>query len=176
MYKLFCTLLILVTAFPVDVVCQTKSKIFRLEGEINSKLGTIILLPIGEESYYPDQMKLYEAKVENNQFSISNPCLYPYAFQIGLKVNSEFVYVSDIFWVEPGDQKISCNIDSSRVIPIIRNITMNELARVHSTFDLDSPGQKGDAKLLEFTKANLNSYISLWKLVDKFSDNGYQES
>ena len=174
MYKIFCTLLILLIAFPVVVESQIKSKTFKLDGEIKSEDGTLILLPIGEEIYYPDQMKVYETKVMKNQFSISNPCLYPYAFRVGLKVNSEWVYISDVFWVEPGSQKISCNIDSSREVPFLNNLTMKELKRTYGTFELSGSEGNNDKSLFEFTKANPNSFVSLWKLIDEFSSNGYQ--
>lgn len=174
MYRIFCPLLILLIILPVLVESQIKSKIFKLDGEIKSDSGTIILLPIGEKVYYPEQMKLYETKVIKNQFSISNPCLYPYAFRIGLKVNSEWVYISDVFWVEPGVQKISCNIDSSREVPALSNSTMKELKGSYNTFESFGSEDKNDKSLFEFTKANPNSFVSLWKLIDKFSDNGYQ--
>jgi len=174
MYKTFCTLIILLITLPFVVESQIKPKTFKLDGEINSDSGTIILLPIGEDVYYPDQMKVYETTVMKNQFSISNPCLYPYAFKIGLKINSEWVYISDVFWVEPGDQQISCNIDSSRKVPVLSNLTMKELKGISDTFELNGHQDKNDESLFEFTKANPNSFVSLWKLIDTFSANGYQ--
>ncbi|MDP3912618.1 MAG: TlpA disulfide reductase family protein [Bacteroidota bacterium] len=156
MYKIFCTLLILLITFPVVVESQIKSKTFKLDGEINSDSGTIILLPIGEDVYYPDQMKVYETKVMKNQFSISNPCLYPYAFKIGLKVNSEWVYISDVFWVEPGGQKILCNIDSSREVPVLSNLTMKELKGTYDTFELNS--SEYDSIYAQFSTTIKNTY------------------
>lgn len=174
MYKIFCALLILLITLPNEVESQIISKTFKLDGKINSNSGTIILLPIGEEIYYPDQMKVYETKVINNQFSISNPCLYPYAFRIGLKVSSELVYLSDVFFIEPGNQKITCNIDSIRKVPILNNMAMKDLTGTFTSFELNGSGHNNDMSLYEFTKANPNSFVSLWKLIDIFSHKGYK--
>ncbi|MDP3912924.1 MAG: TlpA disulfide reductase family protein [Bacteroidota bacterium] len=178
MYKYYCALLILLINLPVEVKCQNKSKIFELDGKINSNTGIVVLLPIGEEIYYPNQKGFYETKVMNKQFTISESCLYPYAFKIGLKINSEWVYISDVFWVDPGNQKLTCNIDSSREVPILSNMTMKELTGTYaSSFnaaEFNSTGHDSDSILLNYTKANPNSFVSLWKLIYEFSGNGYE--
>lgn len=178
MYKIFCTLLILLITLPNEVESQSISKTFNLDGKINSNSGRVILVPIGGEIYYPNQKGTFETDVKNRQFTISKPCLYPYAFKIGLKLNSELVYISDIFWVNPGNQKITCNIDSIRAIPIINNLTMKELegtfANSFKNTKLNSKGLDNDSILLKYTKANPNSFVSLWKLIDIFSHKGYK--
>lgn len=175
--KYFLFTLILTTFF-YRGLGQTSSKAFKLSGTINSITGVIYLFPIGDRTYYQNLNKPIDAEVKNNHFTIYEPCQYPYAFRIALKVNSKLVYLSDIFWVDPKDQKITCNIDSLRKTPVIYNSSMKELKKKFLAYRLKLKTFNNkidrDSILLEYTKLNPDSFISLWKLIDAFSYNGYQ--
>lgn len=109
-----------------QLTAQHKSS-FILNGSINSDSGTMILLPVGDVSYYKNYGVDKETKVVNGKFVFKGLADYPIAFLIGLKINREWQYISNIFFVEPTSQSIVCNIDSSREIPKVVSKTMVEL-------------------------------------------------
>lgn len=156
-------LLLLITNFSV---CAQKLQPFTLNGSIKSDSGKMILLPIGNDSYYPTTKIAKETQVLNGKFVFKGFIEYPTAFIIGLKVNSEWQYISSIFLVTPNKQNIVCNIDSSREIPEVNNEVMEELKKFKSSKKLS--GKKNDIFLLDYIKTHKNSYVGLWCFVDEF--------
>lgn len=143
-----------------------KHQSFTLNGEIKADSGIIILLPIGNESYYPDEKVIQETKVVNGRFTLKGSIYYPTAFIIGLKVDSQWKYISSFFIVEPIEQTIFCNIDSLRETPNIHNSSMQELGFYRSKKRVT--GEKNDEFLSDYTKTHSDSYVAFWLLVYEF--------
>ena len=164
----FCMLVIIGTLFINQSKAQHKSS-FTLNGSINSDSGTMILLPVGDVSYYKNFGAGQEAKVVNGKFTFKGLADYPTAFLIGLKINREWQYISGIFLVEPASQSIVCNIDSSRKIPKLANKAMVELENDY----MPSFTQNGnrDIDLFNYIKRHPNSYVAMWKLIHAINNN-----
>ncbi len=163
----FCTSLIICISFITQLTAQHKLS-FTLNGSINSDSGTMILLPVGDVSYYKNYGTTKEAKVINGKFVFKDLADYPISFLIGLKINREWQYISDIFFVEPTSQSIICNIDSSRKIPKVVNKTMLELENDFLA-SITQPGKK-DVIIFNYIKKHPNSYVAMWKLIDAFGN------
>jgi len=97
-----------------------------MHGMVNTDSGTITLIPIGSDIYYPDRNSHFVTQVMNKRFSFTNNATYPLAFQLGLKKGSRLMYISDIFFVCPGFQNILCNKDSAWEVPKLTNYCMTE--------------------------------------------------
>lgn len=119
--------LFILLVFSSPAGAQKRSPAFILKGSINTDTGTIFLVPMGANTYYPGQTVFSESKIINGKFEISDTCRYPSAFRFGITKNSALKYISDYFFIEPGVQNIQCNIDSLREMPLIENGTMKEL-------------------------------------------------
>jgi len=100
---------------------------FTFKGFIKADSGKMLLMPVGDTSYYPGNYNFQEAVIEKNNFSFTGLISYPYAFRLGLKINSRWAYISDVFFLEPGVQTVICNIDSLWEIPSITNNSTIEL-------------------------------------------------
>jgi len=143
-----------------------------LNGIVNSDSGTIILLPIADLVYY-EHIKFDQIiKVRNGRFSISLNGDYPTAVKIGLKISGSWRYISDMFFLEPVDQLVICNIDSSRRIPIIENQSMHEYRDSYLKYhdENESNGQY----TYRYLKEKPDSYIGIWELINSL-DNGYSK-
>ncbi|MEO7049281.1 MAG: TlpA disulfide reductase family protein [Ferruginibacter sp.] len=108
-----------------NVKAQSHYSTFKLDGNINIDSGTIVLLSSGD--YYPNNIEDRKTKIVNGKFRFSDSILYPYAFRLIGSVGHKRRYVSDIFIVDSGMQKITCNVDSLRETPGIDNATMREM-------------------------------------------------
>ena len=99
---------------------------FLINGHIDADTGLIVLLPAGDESYYETLDFNQNIQVKGGKFTIRGRISYPLALKLGFKQKGEFIYLSGLFFIEPGTQSISCQIDSLRVSPAINNKTMHE--------------------------------------------------
>jgi thiol-disulfide isomerase/thioredoxin len=108
-----------------NVRAQFYHSTFTLEGNINVDTGKIALLSFGD--VYPQSNATHETLIVNGKFRFSDSIFYPYAFRLIGSVGSGRRYVSDIFIVDSGTQKIECHIDSVREVPDIDNRSMREL-------------------------------------------------
>lgn len=114
---------------------QLIDPVFRLDGNINCDTGTIRLVHENDDIYYPDSVSYYETPIIKGKFLFTGAILYPYAFRLRYSIGSKLVYMSDVFFIDPGTQTITCNIDSSRELPILINNSMRELrGSYHTTF------------------------------------------
>jgi len=75
-------------------------------------------------SYCPVKLQDKETSIVKGEFEFTGYIVHPYAFKLGIKINSKWKYLSDNFFVEPGEQKVTCNIDSLRELPVIENSMM----------------------------------------------------
>jgi len=138
---------------------------FEIKGTIHSDSGRMILIPVGYPDYYPTNHCHCEAIIHNGCFEFSDSIFYPTAFLIGLKKNKGWEYLSDIFFVENGEQDIHCNIDSNRVPPDISNQTMKEyLENFRAGYNSTESKNKGDF-ILNYTKSHKTSFVALWELI-----------
>ena len=153
-------LCILLQAFYVSA--QTGSH-FVLKGAINIDSGNMILMPVGNISYYENPRIFQEAKVVNGKFTFRGDIKYPTAYVIGLKINSQWKYISHFFIVDPIVQTIICNIDSLRETPKLINRSMRDLALYRQHRLLKKA--KANSYLYDYTKLHANSYVALWNLV-----------
>ena len=113
-----------------NVKAQFHYSVYTLEGNINADTGRLVLLS------FDDQKNNLETKIVNGKFHFSDSILYPCAFRLLGNVGPNRRYVSDIFFVDSGVQKITCHIDSSRETPEIDNASMREFKGVYQEYNL----------------------------------------
>jgi thiol-disulfide isomerase/thioredoxin len=148
---------------------QSSCTTFKLEGFINADSGKMILIPINDDSYYPHSFNGPEAQLNNGRFVFTDSILYPYAFLLGLKMGSQLVYLSGIFFIDPCEQTIYCNKDSLRQIPKLANNSMNELNNNYLTLQKPVISKDEDVYLFNYVRENPDSYVALWELINKLS-------
>lgn len=124
-YSFIWAIVLIFTFEPLNA--QHVKPYFKLVGRINIDTGTVILLPVGENIYYPGSHGKYTTAIKNGKFTIKDSCLYPYQFRFFIRASTDLVYVSDYFLVDQGTQVVTCNVDSSRKIPAISNKSTIEL-------------------------------------------------
>ena len=107
-----------------NVKAQSHFSTFTLEGNINVDTGKMILLSFGE--FNPHSKGTYETKIVNGKFRFTDSILYPAAFRLLGNIGPDKRYLSDIFFVDSGIQKITCHADSIRETPVIENASMRE--------------------------------------------------
>ncbi|MDI9364643.1 MAG: TlpA disulfide reductase family protein [Flavobacterium sp.] len=160
-----CQFLLYMLLLVFELQAQTKNH-FVLDGTINTDSGKIILIPVGNASYYENPKVFQEANVVKGKFIFKGDIKYPTAFIIGLKINSEWKYISRFFIVDPVMQNIECNIDSLGETPKLLNNSMKELADYRNNRLLKNA--KANLYLYDYIKLKPNSYIALWNLVYEF--------
>lgn len=149
-----------------------KTNIFILDGRINVDTGTIMLVPIGDESYYTSNDALLQTKVSNGKFFFRGHIRYIYAYRIRFSVANQLKYMSDLFFVEPGSQELICNVDSLWEIPKLKNEFMTGYKNDYLIEEAKNKQKSKELFLYHFIKNGGNSYIGMWKLVDFLTD-GY---
>jgi peroxiredoxin/uncharacterized phage-associated protein len=161
----YCQILFLIFLQTLHLSAQ-KNTHFVLNGEINTDSGKIILMPVGNTSYYENPAIFQEANVVKGKFMFKGHIKYPTAFVIGLKINSQWKYISRFFIVEPIMQTIKCEVDSLRETPNLTNNSMQELLYYRHNRLL----QKANANtyLFNYIKTHTNSFVALWNLVYEF--------
>jgi thiol-disulfide isomerase/thioredoxin len=103
-------------------VCQEKD--FTLDGTINADTGSVKLVMVGDSSLYPKSIRHLISTIQNGKFLFENKLPHPTAYRI----ESTGGYLSDVIVIEPGKQWVKCNVDSSRILPEIKNEVMQEYA------------------------------------------------
>lgn len=171
----YLNILLVFLFFENNIFAQSTHSTFTLNGTINLDSGIIKMLGVGDDIYYAPNSSYKEAKIEEGKFTFSDSIRYPSAFRFRLDINNEPRYMSGIFIVDPGEQTIHCNIDSIWEIPSLTNKSMKELNELllGSINEKNTKIEKNKTTLLEYTKKHPNSYIALWKLIDKLSS-GYE--
>lgn len=167
------------TLFKKNTKAQNVPSTFTLEGKINEQEGTMRLIPWGYDFFYPGFKSDHETQLVNGSFIFIDSIYYPYPFLIAFESEpGKREYLSGIFFIDPGVQHIICNKDSLRKIPDLENKSTLELRGPYSNA-INSIGNeypshsKGDSVLLQYTKANPNSFVALWELIFRLSD-GYK--
>ena len=100
---------------------------FNLAGKINVESGKILLVPIGDSSYYPENSGIVKSLINYGKFNFSGTISYPYAFRLqAFNDSGKLIYSSSMFYIDSGSQKIICNVNSVREEPGILNSTTEE--------------------------------------------------
>jgi peroxiredoxin len=147
--KKFLLQIVLIFLITYNVFSQeNKYKQFEIHGTINVDSGTITLAKIFPYNNYPQDIEDYTATIKGNSFYISGKIPYPLAFRL-ISEN----YFSDFFVVDPGTQKIICDINKSREIPDVYNTSMTAFK--------DEEIEKRRKELLDARNKNRSKWDSL---------------
>ena len=174
-----CLLVFTALFISMSVFGQATKSRFILNGEINIPAGKAYLMPAsGGKFYYAGQRIFDKAPIIGGKFVISGPCPQPSMYLLCVEVDSVPRYISDCFIVGPGNQNISCNVDSIREIPGIRSKYMDELKNEYlPSFEVAiGKGKAEDERtrfFLEYARSHPKSFIILWALVDELTNKGY---
>ena len=106
---------ILISSFSlkINVCAQDFHSEYELIGRVNIKSGEVLLIPLGDSSYYPEKVKIKKSLINNGKFIFTGKISYPYAFILQVINDSDkLVYVSNLFFLDSGTQKVNCNIKS----------------------------------------------------------------
>jgi thiol-disulfide isomerase/thioredoxin len=159
---------------------QTNSS-YTLYGTINADSGIVELLPVVNISDYPKNFNFSGIPVKNGKFLIKGKISFPIEVILGFRVGGQFTYLSGRFFIEPGTQTITCNADSLRKIPQIRNATMLEYLQEYLSAEYQSIDTVEDyyrrgslikKYLFEYVQTHPASYVALWEISHSLND-GY---
>lgn len=164
-YKKKYTCIALSILFCLPLSAQTNLN-FVVNGKINADTGLMVLLPAGNKSYYEMVDFNHEIIVKDGKFTITGRTAYPTALKLLLKQNGVLIYLSGLFFIEPGTQSMTCNIDSLRETPEIDNKTMREYRIFTSQESLISDKQLRNDFTIAYTRSHPDSYVTLWNLAD----------
>ncbi len=101
---------------------DANSLYFEVDGTINADTGFIKLEMHYLTEYYPEGIENYSVPINKNKFHISGEIPYP----LGYQLSYGNMYYSSIFVIEPGDQKVICDINASNRVPMVSNSSMIE--------------------------------------------------
>lgn len=166
------TVIALLTVSINSIFGANNSQEFKLNGTINLDSGTVCLMYVGNGRYYPKELINPTTKIVNGKFVFKGTIQYPYAFMIGVKQGDQFKYLSDMFYVDPAEQNLQCDVNKPRQVPTLNNRTMIELLNYNSA----DKYKNDETSLLNFAKGHPDSYIVLWKLIEKFSNRNYTKN
>jgi len=170
--KRLIAIFILTTITSSAIFALNNSCEFKLNGTINIDTGTVCLIFVGNERYYPKELINPTTKIIKGKFVFKGAIQYPYAFMLGVKQGSELKYISDIFYIDPIEQNLQCDINKPRQRPTLINSSMNNLLKYNKFAE---NFKNGDISLLSYAKSHPDSYIIMWKLIEKFSYKNYSK-
>jgi thiol-disulfide isomerase/thioredoxin len=156
---------LLLIVFFARAYSQPVKTTFTIQGTITPRdSGRMFLMPINTEDYYPSHGTII-VPVVDGQFSFTDSISYPTAYMLGFKIDSNWKYLSNDFFVEPGIQALYCNTDTAWTTPAISNRTMDELRNGF----IKSSAEKSDSALLSYVRKNPGSYVAFWRLVHRLA-------
>jgi thiol-disulfide isomerase/thioredoxin len=182
---------ILLSIFAIIYCFSCKGQIadsFHLSGAIDRDTGSLVLISGGYYGDYPELLHFKPVPVSKGKFIIRERL--PYPIYVLLRFDSgDQTYITDRFYLSPGDQYIECHADSLREIVGIQNAAMSEyntyyLTAAYSLIDTVSDyHRKWDLRklyLYQYTQRNPDSYVALWQIsrylaegYDKFLDSAF---
>ncbi len=154
-----------------------------MSGSINSDSGMICLNGYGNNAAFPSEFNFSPVPVTNGKFRIEGKITNPSALILILRVGGKPTYISGVFFIDRGSQKISCNVDSIRKTPGIHNATMAEYLGEYCSIEYRSIDTVGDyyarnvlyGKYLQhYALRHPDSYVALWE-VSGLIKGGYNE-
>jgi thiol-disulfide isomerase/thioredoxin len=104
-------------------ICQDNFKQFTIEGSINIDTGKMMLFMVGDTSLYPPSTRHFTTPIVKGKFTIKGDI--PHGMGYTLRIENTRYYSENIV-IEPGIQKVVCNIDSANKLPQIDNRAMKE--------------------------------------------------
>jgi len=166
---------ILLSIFAIVYCFSCKGQIadsFRLSGVIDRDSGTIVLMSGGYNGDYPELQQFKPVQVSKGRFIIREPL--PYPIYVVLRFDSgDQAYITDRFYLSPGNQHIECHADSLREMIDIQNTTQlefntNYCTKEYSLLDTISDYYRiMDLKKLyvyQYAQRNPDSYVVLWQI------------
>lgn len=109
---------------------------FTLLGQANITSGKAFLIPVADSSFYRGNVEILETDVANGTFQFDGEIAYPSAFRLQIRNDAdELIYVPERFILEPGMQKIKCNIKDTRENPKLSNSTSQEYGKLKVQFN-----------------------------------------
>jgi peroxiredoxin len=154
---IFCLLAILILEFKCHAQIAPS---FNLLGKINIESAKILLMPVGDSSYYPERKGVRKGSINHGKFNFNGGISYPYAFLLQvINDSNKLLYVSSIFFIDSGTQRINCNINSVRENPQILNLTTEEKRGIY------------DKAYIQVNKEFSDFYRKKDSLNDKYTNN-----
>lgn len=164
-------ILALLTFILNTILAINNSPEFKLNGTINLDTGTVCLMYVGNERYYPKELINPTTKIVKGKFVFKGTIQHPYAFILGVQQAGNFKYISGMFYVVPAEQNLQCDINKYGQLPTLNNWSMIELLNYNSTDN----HKNDETSFLKYAKGHPDSYIVMWKLIDKFSVKNYRQ-
>lgn len=154
-----------------------------MSGAINADSGMICLNGYGNNTAFPSDFNFSQVHVKDGKFRIEGNISDPSAVILILRNGGQPIYISGVFFIDPGSQIINCNVDSIRKTPGIYNATMAEyLGEYRSTeyqfIDTVSDYYARNAlysKYLQlYASKHPDSFVALWE-VSHIIKEGYNQ-
>ncbi|HEY4968138.1 MAG TPA: TlpA disulfide reductase family protein [Puia sp.] len=155
---------------------------FHLTGHIDRDSGSVVIFCGGYYGDYPELMGFNPVPVSNGKFIIQERL--PYPIYVMLKFSSgDQIYITDRFYIGPGNQQIECHADSLRERVGIQNATQSEyntsyLTKEFLLIDTVNDYYQGlnlrRSYLYHYALENPDSYVALWKISD-YLGSGYNK-
>ncbi len=124
LFRLLAAVALVCTVVVATAQTQQTKKPLHIVGKTGFDSGRVFLLPFAGSTYYAGSVaKEYKLK-RGGAFEFNDSIAYPTAFLIGVRVGTDWKYMSNVFFTESGEQYISCK--DNRVTPSIENETMRE--------------------------------------------------
>lgn len=128
---IFCLFSLLFLKFNVSAQ-KSGSSTFNLLGKINIESARILLIPLGDSLYYPEKTKVIKGTIDHGRFNFKGAISYPYAFILQvINDSNKLLYVSSVFFIDSGTQRINCNVNIVREKPEILNVTSEEKREIY---------------------------------------------
>lgn len=128
---IFNSFLLLLFEYNADAQANNPSS-FNLLGKINIESAKILLIPVGDSSYYPEKKGVIKGSIDHGRFNFKGLISYPYAFLLQvINDSNKLLYVSSIFFIDSGTQRINCDINTVREKPEISNVTTEEKREIY---------------------------------------------
>ena len=175
----------LLTIFTIVYCFTGKGQItdsFHLSGTIDRDTGMVILYSGGYDGDYPELSDLKPVPVSRGKFLIQERL--PYPIYVLLKFTSgDQIYITERFYLSPGNQHIECHADSLREMIDIQNaaqLEFNESYRTKEYTLLDTMSnyyRMLDLKKLyvyQYALKNPDSYVALWQ-ISRYIPFGYNK-
>lgn len=105
-------------------------------GKATIQTAKAFLIPVADSTFYGYHVEVLETAVTNGAFQFKGEMTYPGAFLLQIKNSyNELIYVSQMFFLDPGIQKIKCTIKNAREMPKIWNSTSKEYGKLTVQFN-----------------------------------------
>jgi thiol-disulfide isomerase/thioredoxin len=176
---------ILFSIFAIVYCFSCKGQIvdsFHLSGVINRDSGLVTLYSGGYGRDYPELLNFKPVRVSQGKFIIQERL--PYPIYVFLKFSSgDEIYITDRFYLSPGDQQIVCHADSLREVVAIQNAAMLEFNTSYCTEEYSSIDTIGDYNrqldlkklyIYKYASRNPDSYVALWQ-ISRYIPDGYNK-